>query len=405
MKLPIIVACAIAVVSSFAEDTELITGFVASQDPVSRIVRADFTLTEKAIFIVDVRTNIAPGSAETASIGAENFKSLRNALDELDVVPGNRVMPAGDYKLVWKPSKDWPNWKLENTVSIQVKAYRLASPPNYMVVDAKSGLSLENRLTFYETAEDLPQGGLTNMIYKESKLVMRRIPAAGIKWRMGDPESTTTYAPRYITLTEDYYMAVFEFTKGQCRSFGLYTTTAAGDMTADQMHFTTVRGGTWPAGGHDAIANGTDLDKIRNRTGLKFDLPTSAQWEFACRAGTGTTYYWGDSVSDIAEYETIGSAGKVGLHKPNGFGLYDMSGNLSEVTLDLWSDTPPESPLIDPPGPATGDDQDRRVMRGGRATTTTTTTAASYYREKVHPYNANNKEGCRLCCPVALPIE
>ena len=404
MKLSIIAACAISAVSSFAEDTELITGFVASQDQASRIVRADFTLTEKAIFIVDVRTNVAPGSAETASIGAENFKSLRNALDELDVVPGNRVMPAGDYKLVWKPSKDWPNRKLEDTVSIQVKAYRLASPPNYMVVDAKSGLSLENRLTFYETAEDLPQGGLTNILYKDSKLVMRRIPAAGIKWRMGDPASTA----HYVTLTEDYYMAVFEVTKGHCKSFGLYDTSMAKDRAADEMQWNSVRGGTWPEGGHDAIGgSGTRIRQFRSRTGLKFDLPTEAQWEFACRAGTGTTYYWGDTADDIAEYETVGDRSllTVGLHKPNGFGLYDMCGNLSEFVLDLWGAATTD-PAVDPLGPETGDSENRRVLRGGSVNSSTVATAASYYRAQVHPANSNNKnEGIRLCCPVALPIE
>ena len=101
--------------------------------------------------------------------------------------------------------------------------------------------------------------------------------------------------------------------------------------------------------------------------GDKFVLPTDAQWEYACRAGSASKFCFGDDEDQLGEYAWYdkNSGNKphpVGQKKPNAFGLYDMHGNASEWCADWFgSDYYAFSPTDDPKGPATGS---RRVFRG-----------------------------------------
>ena len=96
-------------------------------------------------------------------------------------------------------------------------------------------------------------------------------------------------------------------------------------------------GAKWPSS--SAVDSDSFMGKLRARTGLDFDLPTEAQWEYACRAGTTTTYYWGNSMNgNYAWYSDNSSSTShiVGTKAPNAWGLYDMSGNMWEWCLDWY---------------------------------------------------------------------
>jgi formylglycine-generating enzyme required for sulfatase activity len=113
------------------------------------------------------------------------------------------------------------------------------------------------------------------------------------------------------------------------------------------------------------------LDKLNDepsREGLDFYLPTEAQWEYACRAGTTTFWHCGNSGAELQEYAWFGmnSSGKphpVGQLLPNEFGLYDMHGNVFEWCSDWMAfDGNAHSPTDDPGGSPTGS---LRANRGG----------------------------------------
>ena len=112
--------------------------------------------------------------------------------------------------------------------------------------------------------------------------------------------------------------------------------------------------------------------KLSAREGVTYRLPTEAEWEYACRAGAGTKYSFGDDASALGEYgwyqqnaTKVGEkyAHPVGLKRPNQFGLYDMHGNVWEWCADWYNVLYYRDSPVNDPG---GGRQDRfRVIRGG----------------------------------------
>jgi len=113
-------------------------------------------------------------------------------------------------------------------------------------------------------------------------------------------------------------------------------------------------------------------NRLSARTGRRVRLPTEAQWEYACRAGTHSRFFYGDdpdasSLGDYAWYDqnswNIGESypHAAAQKKPNAWGLYDMHGNVEQWCLD-WIGPYPAHAVTDPTGPAAGT---MRILRGG----------------------------------------
>jgi formylglycine-generating enzyme required for sulfatase activity len=107
---------------------------------------------------------------------------------------------------------------------------------------------------------------------------------------------------------------------------------------------------------------------LSEEEGKQYSLPTEAQWEYACRAGSTTRWHFGDDVADLKKYAWYRGMGgattkPVGLKEPNPFGLYDMYGNIREWCSD-WYDAQyyRHSREEDPPGAVR---IGFRVLRGG----------------------------------------
>ena len=207
---------------------------------------------------------------------------------------------------------------------------------------------------------------------KTTKLVMRKVPAKGETWRMGQTGgnfSGTTNAEQVhdVTLTKNYFIGVYPVTQEQYRKL----TRGAWSGSGHQGEAYPVESATY------AVFQSVVTNGIATNLGVPVNYPTEAQWEFACRAGTTSELYTGQplntaNLSPIAWHS--GNSGnntcEVGLKLPNAFGLYDMLGNVYEACRDAYKDssvavgykdgaaeTDPEED-----GPASGE---KYVMRGG----------------------------------------
>lgn len=236
--------------------------------------------------------------------------------------------------------------------------------PDYCVINLSGGPDATRWSVSYLSA--VPSSGWTDG-YKTTKLVLRRIPAGS--FIMGSDQGSES---RRVALTKPFYMGVFEVTQKQWElvmgSWPGSTPSSSygrGDAyPAYYVSYNDIRGSSsgarWPASA--AVDASSFLGRLRAKTGLEFDLPTEAQWEYACRAGTATTYYWGDSMDGAYAWYSSNSGSKthpVGTRKPNAWGLYDMSGNVWEWCRD-WYGTLAYG--ADPVGSASGS---YRVIRGG----------------------------------------
>jgi formylglycine-generating enzyme required for sulfatase activity len=209
-----------------------------------------------------------------------------------------------------------------------------------------------------------------------------------------------------VLITKPFYLGTYHVTRGQFRQFVAdtsYKTDAekgerpgAFGWDADKKEFGFNEKYSWRNAGfeqtdehpvvnvswNDAVEFCKWLSKKESKT---YRLPTEAEWEYACRAGTTTRYYSGDDPETLAKVGNVADAAAkaqfpdwtwtikandgyvftspVGKFKPNAFGLYDMHGNVWEWCQDWYDDGYyAKSPTDDPPGPTTGS---LRVGRGG----------------------------------------
>ncbi len=405
-----IVAAAVSTVMAVVPEVK----DVAMAQDASRLVTISYTLSDApAVVTVDVQTNATmDGQTVWASIGGANIQQMAG-----DV--WRRVEP-GARTVLWRPDLSWPDHRIaDGGARAVVTAWALDNTPDYMVVDV-SAAAQPGTQRYYPAADFLPGGLLANPDYRTTKLVMRKVMAKGVAWTMGStPLETKRWGAREathpVTLTHNYYVGVFPITQAQwdlvqsARLAPSYFNNAADRAMrpVEQVCYNEIRNGAnstadsafdWPNDPNPA----SFLGLLRARTGLDFDLPFEAQWEFAARAGNGDTR-WGDgsgilnadadtNLDMLGRYARNGGrvpqdgggyadpsrdcgaangTAPVGSYAPNAWGLYDTAGNVWEWCLDWFEeDISAHGGAVnaDPSNPAntlSGAPGVTRVLRGG----------------------------------------
>ena len=271
-------------------------------------------------------------------------------------------------------------------------------------------------------------GVTNNTAYKTSKLVVRKIHAKDVVWQCGSSTTPSganviNHDPGWVKLTANYYIGVFPVTQAQyakivapvvssslpanpsrfkdledsdCRPveqvplMGIYTSICETPTTYTSP---TLKGYVnnnedvyWPTNSYlREVSKKRTLGLMREKFNVEFDLPTEAQWEFACRAGTSGGLYSGLSATDAHAEEIAwvpaisgNETHPVGLKKPNAFGLYDILGNVLEYTRNRGvsgckvvsgaasgTGASQNDPAVDPVGLVASSGNVISVLRGG----------------------------------------
>ena len=283
------------------------------------------------------------------------------------------TVKAGKHTMVWDAKADLGN--LFSSKNFQIKMYAGKKLSRYIVIDISGGTEAEN----YPIRHSIAGPNLDDDTCRTTEIWMRLIPPG--TFMMGSPEdevgrNVESEDLHKVTLTQPYYMGVFEVTQRQWelvmgdRPSYFNNDEEYATRPVEQISFNRMRGTQDPFS--KTVASGSFLGVLRTKTNLNgFDLPTDAQWEYACRAGTQTALYSGHDLADtqgdshlneLGRYYVNGYNGrsvsrsdstalttaKVGSYKPNCYGLYDMLGNVSELCRDGCYDSLGMDPVVDP---------------------------------------------------------
>ena len=161
---------------------------------------------------------------------------------------------------------------------------------------------------------------------------------------------------REVQITQAFCLGKYEITQSQ------YAAVMGENPSYHRGSHLPVESVSWD----DAV---TFCKRLSQATGRNLRLPTEAEWEYACGAGSDTHYYWGNHLSIAQAFDcawvsqnSYERTQDVGLKRPNQWGLYDMAGNVWEWCADWYADSYEDAPLVDPKGPSSGE---YRVLRGG----------------------------------------
>ena len=418
MKKIVMLAAAFSAFVASAEIT--ITGVTARQRwPWNNLVDIDFMIggaAEGEAYYVDVSGTYDNGNR---SLFAKTFAT-------------EPIAATGKNRVVWNLGADYPEFKADDLViSVTATPFSDATPV-YLVVDLSGGDSAASWPVRYATKAPVHTAG-QNDPCKTTELWLKRVKAG--TFTAGGGTHDTWYKSHTCTLTQDFYLGVFELTQAQVsliksgnfkitgttyykRNYSLFTNeTYAATRPVDSFRLDEVRGSdysSWPS--TKTITGDCVCKRLQDRTGLAFDLPTEWQWEYACRAGTtdeqypNAEYRCNANSQPPAEYEQMWGedygTSYVDRYAPNPWGFYGMLGNVREWCINTYqSGITAGSNWTDPTGSG---NNAQRILRGGhwgQETPYCHTGVAFNNATFGNGSNARFYHGARICLTIANPEE
>ncbi len=312
----------------------------------------------------------------------------------------------GKHTLIWEINPAELSLYTSDSFEVRMDAY---SHQNlYLLIDISEGPEARRYPTRFSSCLPTPIPDE----YRTKIIALRYIPSGAFV--MGSPATTWEREisnQHSVVLTQNFYIGIFEITQQQWKLvMGSNPSTYPGEThPIETVSYNTIRGSNKGARfpEHNYVDSTSFMGKLRSRTKLNFDLPTAAQWEYACRAGTTTSLNSGKNLTAPLKCPNMHEVGrysynrkheehaKVGSYAKNAWGLYDMHGNVFEWCLDLYAIST-ISPVVDPLGPHKGL---KRITRGGSCRSDADLCRAGYITGDYPEYSRFHL-GFRLALPL-----
>lgn len=356
-----------AVASALALDyVEVIDVKARQRYPWNGLVDIDFELDSKAtepyMMNVTVFDNVGKTNLPVKTVYTEKVSQKANPC----------MVTKDTTRIVWDAAADLPDgFKCTNVLVTCQDTRCVPVDKLYMVINLSDGA--------VSYLDSVPSGGWTDE-YKTTKMVLRRIEKGSFMMGSEDSElGRLSNEDRHkVTLTKPFYIGVFEVTEHQ---WGIVCEEEGTSKKAKFVAYGAIRGADCTGDGYQGTfkktaycyPDSTTIDsdsfvgKLIAKTSLSgFDLPTEAQWEYACKAGCDVGVNIGcectqANVDLAARNKNNANDGRgdasckgvthVGCYMPNAWGLYDMLGNISEFCRDAYVDHLGANDQIDPVGP------------------------------------------------------
>ncbi len=394
--------------------------------------------------LVDVEFDVKqPAGRQSMRLGArlELTATVGGVSTVLDAatLSNTYVFGEGRKRIVWNPMPQFAGQDMKN-VQLSFRTLEEDVPLGYLVVKIDDGTWCYKPLSF--------SNEVNTTTYKTTHLAFRYIPSTvSSTWldisggtdtfRIGSDGSRKTELemidadvyverPANIRLTKGFFIGVFPLTRAQYVGLGYSLWgTPTNEVPVRGLNYNILRGDDTAEGycypTNRAVASGSLIGRLRNRTRLDFDLPTEAQWEYAYRAGSTGEFFFvesGNLQNQIREYAAFdtGKTLPVGSKKPNPWGLYDLIGCCHQWTTTS-ARTSTSSDLsarilhedaTDPTGGIPPYDNPYRICRGSHqdASGSMTRVCRASYRLGVRTnQDTNSGEGKFAGCRLAWTLD
>lgn len=395
---------------------------VRQQWPWSTDINVDFELSGVSTEApADISLRCFDGETE---IPAEKVASAISGSRYAIAEGGTHTLSLDPAVLFGEGRKTVPDFKV--TVSASPTA-PVDFEPIYMIIDLATGekkklcradfYNYPEKYGTYETdfsvfgaSTTLPSvfiwtGVTNNEEYVTTKLVLRRIPAAGAEWPFASASSKIT-----AKLTQDFWIGVFELTQAQYYALkGSYDGYFTNEETYPKHKTYPMCGVAWRD-----LPDGTEaLGILAARTGLTVNFPTELHWEYAAKAGAANATLGYSNIDRVAWYKkTTNESGHpepVGRKYPNAFGLYDVLGNVREMCRDWYAggcNTDIEAEFVEETGVTKSDSlaflntstdgQAQKSVRGGFFNTANSAPPTVYLNQGSKYSGGNSYDGVRV---------